>query len=134
MPPITAQFIARWKTIVAEKNIQGLFDILASDVVFYSPAVFKPYQGREAATFLLANVIQIFDELTYTDIFTNDSGGVVMQFTTNIDTPDKRMQIEGVDIFQLTDGGLVQELRVMIRPLSALQALALVMQQQMSRH
>lgn len=132
MHPTTAHFITRWKTIVAERDMQGLFDILMPDVVFYSPAVFKPYQGREAATFLLANVIQVFGELTYTDVFTSERVGVVLQFTTAIDTPDKTMQIEGVDIFQLTDEGLVQEMRVMIRPLSALQALATAMQERMT--
>jgi len=132
MSPTSTQFIARWKKVVAEKDMQDLFDILAPDVVFYSPAVFKPYLGREAATFLLTSVIQVFNELTYTDIFANESGGVVLQFKTNIDTPDKRMQIEGVDIFQLTDKGLVQEMRVMIRPLSALQALTAAMQKQIS--
>jgi len=42
MTPTIGQFIARWKTVVAEKDMPGLFDVLAPDVVFSSPAVFKP--------------------------------------------------------------------------------------------
>ncbi len=133
MPSITEQFISRWKTIVAEKDMQSLFDILDPDVVFYSPVVFKPYQGREAATFLLANVIEVFGELTYTDTFANESGGVVMHFQTSINTPEKTMQIEGVDIFQLDDSGLIKDMRVLVRPLSAAQALALAMQERIAR-
>ena len=49
-----------------------------------------------------------------------------MQFATTVASPDgdKRLEIEGVDIFQLDDAGKITELRVMIRPLRGLQAVA----------
>ena len=120
-------FIPTWKQIVAEKDLNALQAILAEDVVFYSPVVFKPYQGRTPVTFLLANVIEVFGELTYTQAYTNDEGGIVLQFETSVDAPDKTMLVEGVDIFQLNEAGLVQEMRVMLRPLSATQAVAQLM-------
>ncbi|MCO6450666.1 MAG: nuclear transport factor 2 family protein [Caldilineales bacterium] len=121
-------FISTWKQIVAAKDLNALQNILAEDVVFYSPVVFKPYQGRTPVTFLLANVIEVFGELNYTHAYTNDEGGVVLQFETSVDAPDKTMLVEGVDIFQLNEAGLVQEMQVMLRPLSATQAVAQLMQ------
>ncbi|MCP4166813.1 MAG: nuclear transport factor 2 family protein [Chloroflexi bacterium] len=127
MPAHIPTFIEQWKTIVANKDITALQAILAEEVIFYSPAVFKPYQGRTAVTLLLANVIAVFDELDYTHIYSNDQGGIVMQFQTSVDTPEKIMLVEGVDIFQLNAGGLISDMRVMLRPLSATQAVAQLM-------
>ncbi len=129
--PRIGDFILRWERIVANRDMQGLFDLLAPDVQFYSPAVFKPYQGREAVTFLLAHVIEVFGDLAYTHHYHNDQGGVVMQFQTSVEAADgsgRRLTLEGVDIFQLNERGQVQEMRVLIRPLFGLQALAAAMQ------
>ena len=132
MNDMTSDFIIRWKTIVAGKDLVSLQKVLAEDAVFYSPVVFKPYQGRTPVTFLLANVIEVFGELTYTHVYNNGAGGIVMQFETSVDAPGKTLQVEGVDIFQLNEKGLVEEMRVMLRPLNATQAVAQLMQARLS--
>ena len=75
--------------------------------------------------------MQVFGPLTYTNVWSNDRGGVVMQFATTVPGPDKRLEIEGVDIFQLDEAGQIAELRVMIRPLRGLQAVAAAMERLM---
>ena len=127
----TSDFIRRWEATVASRDLNTLSLLLAEDVTFYSPAVFKPYQGRTAVTLLLGHVMKVFGDLLYTGVYGNDEDGLVMQFETSVDTPEKRFVVEGVDIFQLDEEGLVRELRVMLRPLTATQAVAQMMQASM---
>ena len=61
----------------------------------------------------------------------NDTGGVVMQFATTVQSGDKTLDLEGVDIFQLDASGQIGDLRVMIRPMRGLQAVAAAMEAKM---
>jgi len=124
-------FIVRWEAAVAANDLDGMAAMFAEDAIFRSPAVFKPYQGRAIIQGILGLVMQVFGPLTYTNVWSNDRGGVVMQFATTVPGPDKRLEIEGVDIFQLDETGQIAELRVMIRPLRGLQAVAAAMERLM---
>lgn len=120
------EFVAAWEDVVARDDLRGMAAMFTEDAIFRSPAVYKPYQGRRTIAGILSMVVQVFGPLTYTNWWANDVGGVVMQFATTVASPDgdKRLEIEGVDIFQLDDAGKITELRVMIRPLRGLQAVA----------
>lgn len=125
------QFIATWETAVAKDDVAGMAAMFVEDAVFRSPAVFKPYQGRETVRYVLSLVMQVFGPLTYTNAWANDAGGVVMQFATTVQSGDKTLDLEGVDIFQLDESGRIVDLRVMIRPLRGLQAVAMAMEAKM---
>lgn len=120
------EFVAAWEDVVARDDLRAMAAMFTEDAIFRSPAVYKPYQGRKTIAGILSMVVQVFGELTYSTWWANDAGGVVMQFTTTVAAPDgeKRLEIEGVDIFQLDEAGKITELRVMIRPLRGLQAVA----------
>jgi hypothetical protein len=124
-------FVTRWEAAVAANDLDSMAAMFVEDAIFRSPAVFKPYQGRATIRGILGLVMQVFGPLTYTNVWSNDHGGVVMQFATTVPGPDKRLEIEGVDIFQLDEQGRVTEMRVMIRPLRGLQALAAAMERLM---
>ncbi|MEZ4769346.1 MAG: nuclear transport factor 2 family protein [Caldilineales bacterium] len=120
------EFVAAWEDVVARDDLRAMAAMFAEDAIFRSPAVYKPYGGRSTIAGILSMVVQVFGPLTYTNWWANDNGGVVMQFATTVASPDgdKRLEIEGVDIFQLDEAGKISELRVMIRPLRGLQAVA----------
>jgi hypothetical protein len=124
-------FVTRWEAAVAANDLDSMAVMFVEDAIFRSPAVFKPYQGRAVIKGILGMVMQVFGPLTYTNVWSNDHGGVVMQFATTVPGPDKRLEIEGVDIFQLDEQGQIAELRVMIRPLRGLQAVAAAMERLM---
>ncbi len=124
-------FIARWEAAVAANDLDSMAAMFTEDAIFRSPAVFKPYQSRPVIKGILGLVMQVFGPLTYTNDWSNERGGVVMQFVTTVPGPDKRLEIEGVDIFQLNEQGQITELRVMIRPLRGLQAVAAAMERLM---
>lgn len=131
MNPPSTHFISTWKAVVAADDVAAMAAMFAEDAVFRSPAVFKPYQGREAIRYVLSLVMQVFGPLTYTNAWANDTGGVVMQFATTVRSGDKTLELEGVDIFQLDAAGQIADLRVMIRPLRGLQAVAAAMEAKM---
>ena len=95
---------------------------LHPDVVFHSPAVFKPYEGREATMRLLRHVLDVLEDFRYLDELSGDgSHGLVFAARVGDKT------LEGWDYLKLDGDGLITELTVMIRPLSGLIAVAQAM-------
>ena len=92
---------------------------LAEDVEFRSPAVHKPYQGRETVQGILRLVATVFENFRYTSEW-RDGRTTILFFEANVG--DRELQ--GVDILRDGEDGLVEEFTVMVRPLSGLQALA----------
>jgi hypothetical protein len=127
------RFAALWEEAVSRRDLEAVTSLLADDVSFRSPAVHRPYEGRETVAALLRLVIEVFGELSYTGVYTGGEDGVVMQFETAVPGPDRPLQLEGVDIFRLDADGRARELCVMIRPFSGLQALAAAMAARLGR-
>jgi hypothetical protein len=95
--------------------------LLADDVVFRSPALFKPYAGRAATMVFLRAAMETFEDFRYVRTFTEDDGrGHVLMFTATV----AGRELEGADFVSLDDAGLVDEFRVMIRPMTGLVSLA----------
>ena len=55
-----------FKAAVEAKAPDAMAAVLRPDVVFRSPAVYKPYQGREAALGVLRLVVEVFEDFRYT--------------------------------------------------------------------
>ena len=97
---------------------------LSLDVVFHSPAVHRPYHGRETTGAVLRAVARVFEDFAYTDVLdAGDRAGLVFKARVG----DR--ELEGVDYLRFDDQGRIVELTVMIRPLSALQAVVEAMRE-----
>ncbi|MEU1510966.1 nuclear transport factor 2 family protein [Streptomyces sp. NPDC005811] len=95
--------------------------LLAEDVVFSSPAVFKPYPGRAITAAILRAVSEVFEDFRYERELTGGEGrDHALVFTARVG--EKRLT--GCDFIHLDEEGLIDQLTVMVRPLSGLQALA----------
>lgn len=106
-----------FRSAIEHRDPEALAAALAPDVVFSSPAVFAPYRGRDAVMTVLRAVLDVFEDLQYTDELTGD-GAHGLVFRARVGT----REIEGW-YYLTTDGaGLVSRLVVMIRPLSGLNA------------
>ena len=99
---------------------------LADDVVFRSPAVYQPYHGKEQVAELLSLVAAVFENFRYTAEWRDGSTSVLF-FEANVG--DRELQ--GVDILEGNDEGLVERFTVMIRPLSGLQAVSAAIAQRL---
>jgi hypothetical protein len=93
--------------------------LLAADVEFRSPAVYRPYQGRDTVTALLGVVAQVFENFRYVNEW-RDGATTILLFEANVGDRD----LQGIDILEDGADGLVERFTVMIRPLSGLQAVA----------
>ena len=101
------------------KDFAQAESLFSPDVVFRSPAVFKPYEGVDALRVLLGTVIQVFEDFRYLDqVETGDTA--VLLFEARVG----EKQLNGVDVLRFGADGKIAEMMVMIRPLSGLNALA----------
>jgi hypothetical protein len=107
-----------FRRAVEARDLAALTELLAEDVTFYSPVSFQPYRGRELVGWILATVATIFEGFEYVDELAT-GGHSMLRFRTRIGD----RQAEGVDLIEVDETGKVRTLTVMVRPLSALQAL-----------
>jgi len=126
------EFVGRGEAAVASADVAAVESLLAEDVTFRSPALFRPTVGRGPTTLVLAAVLQVFGDLRYTHRYLDEPEGVTLQFETSVqDASGRRLEVEGVDIFRLDVDGRIASLTVMLRPLNATQAVAERMREQL---
>ena len=90
------------------------------------PAVFAPYEGREAVAMLLTAVAGVFEDFRYTDqVETGDTA--TLAFSARVGD----RELDGIDLLRFDGEGRVREMAVYIRPLSGLNALAEAMQRRL---
>jgi hypothetical protein len=98
-----------------------LLELFSPEVVFNSPVVFRPYHGREALGVILRSVIRVFEDFHYErEIGTHGAGDHALLFRARVG--DRELQ--GCDLLHTGQDGLIDELTVMVRPRSAMLALA----------
>src|SRR3954466_7745139 len=108
-----------FREAVERGDTDGAVELLADDVVFRSPAVFKPYEGRETVETILRTVFGVFEDFRYTDELDHDGVGALI-FEARVG--DRTLQ--GLDLIRTDAEGRIGEFTVMVRPASGLMALA----------
>ena len=109
----------RFRAAAEGKDFSALEELFAQDVSFRSPVVFKPYEGRDALAMLLPAVVQVFEDFRYTDqVETGDTA--VLVFAARVGD----RELNGVDVLRFDADGRIEEMMVMVRPMSAMHALA----------
>jgi ketosteroid isomerase-like protein len=110
-----------FRAAIEARDIDAAVALLADDVVFRSPVVFKEYRGRAAVSPLLHAVSQVFEDFEYVrEIGAPDAADHALVFRTRVGD----RQLEGCDFIHTAADGSIDELTVMVRPLSAALALA----------
>jgi hypothetical protein len=113
-----------FREAVEAGDLDRVTSLLAEDVTFSSPAVFKPYSGRETVAFILAAVFRVFEDFRYErEIGSASDVDHALVFRARVG--DK--EVHGVDLLRMSPDGEIADLTVMIRPLSALNAVAQAM-------
>lgn len=105
------------KAVEAKDLSAGIDELFVEEPRFVSPAVFKPYEGRDAMRAVLGAVVQVFEDFRYTDQI-EDGDTAILIFEARVG----ERELTGVDILRFDPDGRIRELMVMIRPLSALNA------------
>lgn len=124
--------VERWHEFLRGRLPGGLDELLHDDVVFYSPIVYTPQEGKAITTLYLQAAGQTLPgdgkALGAEGGGSGGSGGgfhytkevldghtAVLEFETTVEGK----YVNGVDIITCDDDGKITEFRVMIRPLQA---------------
>ncbi|MBB5431428.1 nuclear transport factor 2 family protein [Nocardiopsis composta] len=104
--------------------------LLAEDVVFTSPVAFAPYTGREITAAIVRAVSRVFTGFHYVkEISSPDGRDHALVFKARVGD----REIQGCDFLHTDEQGLIDDFTVMVRPLSAANALAEAMAAQFDR-
>jgi hypothetical protein len=122
-----ADGLAKWHKFVREKDEQVLAEALADDVLFRSPFLWKPKEGKANAMLYLSSAVHVLEDFTYHRQFVGDNA-VVLEFSARVGT----LSVKGVDIIQFNADGQITDFEVMVRPANGLQALGTAMAQQLA--
>lgn len=110
-----------FRAAIEARDLHAAVALLREDVVFRSPVVFNPYEGREALRQILAAVIDVFEDFRYIrEIGAAGAADHALVFEARVG--DK--QVQGCDFIHVDADGLIDEFTVMVRPLQAMLALA----------
>ncbi|MBV2352938.1 nuclear transport factor 2 family protein [Streptomyces sp. J2-1] len=113
-----------FRDAVEAGDMDAAVALLAEDVVFTSPVAFKPYAGKAVTGAVLREVAQVFEDFRYVrEIGSPDGRDHALVFTARVDG----RELTGCDFLRLNEDGLIEDFMVMVRPLSAAQALARAM-------
>jgi len=130
---IAEQGLKEWHRIVKGMTPEALDEVLAEDVVFHSPVVHTPQEGRAITKIYLMAAFNVLPGAAKSESSTGggqktkfkyvrevvDDKDAVLEFMTEVDG----ITINGVDMIKWNDEGKIIEFKVMIRPLKAIQKL-----------
>ena len=119
--------LRRWHAVVTSKNPALLEDLLADDVVFRSPAVFAPQEGKAlTASYLSAALKVLGPSLRYVSQW-HDEASAVLEFEADLGG----VYVQGVDILRWNADGKLVSFTVIVRPLRGLHKLIELMAPQL---
>ena len=119
-----------FRKAVEARDPDAMAATLAENVVFRSPVAFKPYPGKAITSAILRGVLRVFEDFRYVREL---SGGEGRDHALVFEARIGDTRVEGCDFLHFDDDGLIDEFTVMVRPLSAAQALSEAMAAQFER-
>lgn len=124
--------LEQWHRILRDGDFEALDDLLADDVVFHSPVVHTPQEGKPITKLYLSAAFGVFggDGGSLASAAAKDDGkgfrylreivsdtDAALEFRTTMDG----IVVNGVDLIRWNDEGRIVDFKVMIRPLKAIQ-------------
>ena len=130
--------VEKWYEVMKSNDMDKLDDLLAEDVVFYSPVVFTPQKGKDITKMYLMAAGGVFGEGTKDSMSDSNKSqskfkyikeiigekSALLEFESEMDG----IYINGVDVISWNDEGKITEFKVIIRPLQAVNMLHQKMQ------
>jgi len=122
--------IDAWHRMIEERDASALDDVLADDAVFHSPVVHTPQEGKALTKLYLTAAIMVLggSDFTYVREVVNDSDAV-LEFTAEVNG----IHINGVDMIHWNADMKIDDFKVMIRPLKAVNLLHGLMKQMLEQ-
>jgi hypothetical protein len=114
---MTVSTVTAWHELVRSRSVKGLDALLADNVVFHSPVVHTPQIGKAITLQYLSAAFHVFgnESFRYVRELTGPHDAV-LEFQVEIDG----IGVNGVDMLKWNDNGELVEVKVLIRPLKAI--------------
>ena len=138
---IAEKGLEQWHRIIRDMSVEALDEVLADDVVFHSPIVHTPQEGRDLTRLYLMAAFNVLpgdspssssEEGTNGDSQSDSAKSdfkyvrevvgerdAVLEFVTKVDG----IIVNGIDMIRWNDEGKIVDFKVMVRPLKAIQKL-----------
>jgi hypothetical protein len=112
--------VEKWHALLESQDLSRLDELLADDVVFHSPVVHTPQRGKALTTLYLTGAYHVLlnSGFRYVREVVSDTDAV-LEFVGEIDG----IHINGVDMFHWNADGAIDDFKVMVRPLKAINLL-----------
>ncbi|MBT2227984.1 nuclear transport factor 2 family protein [Nonomuraea sp. NEAU-A123] len=110
-----------FRQAVEAHDMAAIEALFAENIVFTSPVAYQPYPGKALTAAIIRGVSRVFEDFHYVREIADADGrdlALVFQATVN------GKQVHGCDFLHFDDDGLIDDLTVMVRPLSGANALA----------
>jgi len=124
---------ARFRAAVEEGKVEACADLFHEDAVFRSPVLFKPYEGRDQVLKVLGAAERVLaggGHFRYVAQLEDASERIAMlEFATQVDGKE----VEGIDKLTFDEDGCIIELKVLLRPASALEVVGARMAEKFER-
>ncbi|MCB1582596.1 MAG: nuclear transport factor 2 family protein [Xanthomonadales bacterium] len=110
--------IDQWHKLLASKDLEALDQLLHDDVVFHSPVVHTPQQGKTITKMYLRAAFYVLLPNGFRYLREVQEGNLaVLEFEAKIDD----IIINGVDMIECSPDGQITDFKVMIRPVKAIE-------------
>ncbi|MGA9493690.1 MAG: nuclear transport factor 2 family protein [Mycobacterium sp.] len=117
---MTPPLIDRWITIIETGRTDDLDALLADDAVFYSPAVFRPQEGKALTSKYLKAAAKVFGvtDFHYVEQWYSEHSAI-LEFAATVND----VYVNGIDMIHWNDDEQIVSFKVMLRPFKGLQAI-----------
>jgi hypothetical protein len=113
-----------FRAAVEAGDLDALPPLLADNVTFLSPVAFAPYEGRDLVAAILRGAFRVFEDFRYVRELSGDGGrDHALEFKATVSGLDAH----GCDFLRYDEDGRIEQFMVMMRPLSAANAMAQAM-------
>ncbi|KZZ39774.1 hypothetical protein A3758_25380, partial [Oleiphilus sp. HI0118] len=108
-----ASAVEQWHKLLASRDPSGLNTLLADDVVFYSPVVHTPQNGKPITSMYLSAAFVVFFNESFKYVReTIADDHAILEFQTVVNG----IEVNGVDMISWNEQGQITEFKVMVRP------------------
>jgi hypothetical protein len=113
-----------FRAAVEAGDFDAIPEMLAEDVVFHSPVLYKPFEGREKVLPVLHAAFNTLKDFRYeTELSSEDGLEHALVFRAMVRNQD----VHGCDFIRQNEAGEIVDFTVMLRPLSTVQTVGEVM-------
>jgi hypothetical protein len=124
-----AESLRRWHDCVTRRDFAALAALLADDVRFHSPFLWRPKEGKAITLAYLTAAVHVLGKSLVYHREASDGTSWMLEFSATIG----EISLKGIDIIRFGADGRIVEFEVLVRPFKGLQALAEAMQTQLAK-